>query len=58
VKLVPPNVMAEHRAAASLAAERPVSRTAAVVIVLIWVASIALTGWFGYRYLAFSETLN
>jgi uncharacterized membrane protein YkvA (DUF1232 family) len=52
VKLVPANVLEEHRAAASLAAERPVSRTAAVVIALIWVASIAASGWLGYRYLA------
>jgi hypothetical protein len=44
--------MAEHRAAAALAAERPVSRTAAFVIVLIWAASIALTVWLGYRYFA------
>jgi uncharacterized membrane protein YkvA (DUF1232 family) len=52
VKLVPPDVMAESRAAAALAAERPVSRSAAVVIVLIWAASIALTAWLGYRYFA------
>ena len=52
VKMVPPNVIAEHRAAASLAAERPVSRKAAVVIVIIWAASIAITVWLGYRFLA------
>lgn len=52
VKMVPPNVMAEHRATASLAAERPVSRQAAVVIVFIWAASIAITGWLAYRLLA------
>ena len=34
VKLIPSNVMAESRAAAALAAERPVSRTAAAVIAL------------------------
>ena len=50
VKLVPAAIMAEHRAAAALAAERPVSRAAAVVIALIWAASIALTLWLGYRY--------
>ena len=50
VKLIPPNIMAEHRAAASLAAERPVSRTAAFVIGLIWAASSALSGWVGYWY--------
>lgn len=50
VRLIPPPIMAEHRAAAALVAERPVSRTAAVVITLIWVASIALTAWLCYRY--------
>jgi uncharacterized membrane protein YkvA (DUF1232 family) len=52
VKMIPPEVMAESRTAAALTAERPVSRTAAVVIVFIWIASIALTGWLTYRYLA------
>jgi uncharacterized membrane protein YkvA (DUF1232 family) len=50
VKLIPPAVMAESRAAAALAAEKPISWSAAVVIVLIWIASIALTGWLAYRY--------
>ena len=50
VKLIPPNVMAEHRAAATIAGARPVSRTAALVITLIWAASIALCIWLGYRY--------
>ena len=35
VKLVPSSIMAEHRAAAALAAERPLSRTAAVVIAFV-----------------------
>jgi len=51
VKLLPPEIMAEHRRTAALVAERPVSRTAAFFIVLIWVASIALTGWLVYQYL-------
>jgi len=50
VKLIPPEVMAEHRATAAIAVERPISRIAAVIIVLIWVASIALVGWLGYRH--------
>src|SRR6478735_8860641 len=50
VKLIPPEIMAENRAAAALAAERPVSRTAVVVIALIWAASITLTVWLGYRF--------
>src|SRR3569623_107400 len=52
VKLIPAEIMTEHRAAAVLAAERPVSRTAALMIVFIWAASIGLTAWLGYRYFA------
>jgi uncharacterized membrane protein YkvA (DUF1232 family) len=50
VKMIPPDLMAEHRAAAALAADRPVSRTAAVIIACIWVASLALSLWLAYRY--------
>ena len=50
VRMIPAEVMAEHRAAAALAAERPMSRTATVVIACIWAASIALAGWLAYRY--------
>jgi uncharacterized membrane protein YkvA (DUF1232 family) len=52
VKLVPPEIMAEHRAAAATISERPVSRTAAVVIALFWVTVIALTVWAGYAFLS------
>jgi uncharacterized membrane protein YkvA (DUF1232 family) len=52
IKLIPKEVMADHRAAAGAAAERPVSRTAAIVVALAWAASIALTGWMAYRFLA------
>lgn len=46
VRLIPSEVMAESRAAAAAAVDKPVRRTAASMIALIWVASIALT----YRY--------
>jgi uncharacterized membrane protein YkvA (DUF1232 family) len=52
VKLIPPEVMAEHREAASLAVDRPVSRTAAVVITCIWIASVGLAIYLSYRYFA------
>lgn len=52
VKLIPPAIMAEHRAAAAHVADKPVSRRAAAVIVLIWIASIGLVTWWGYRYFA------
>jgi uncharacterized membrane protein YkvA (DUF1232 family) len=50
IKLIPPEIMAEHRAAAAAASEKPTSRAAAIVIVLIWLASIALVAWFVYRH--------
>lgn len=50
VRLIPPEVMAEHRAAAALAHDRPVSRTAAVVIVCVWAVSAGLALWLGYRW--------
>ena len=50
VQLIPPEIMAEHRATAAVASERPVSRSGAVVIVLIWAASIAIIAWLGYRF--------
>ena len=50
LKLIPADVISESRATAAAAAKLPVSRTASVVIVMIWVAAIGLTGWFAYRY--------
>jgi uncharacterized membrane protein YkvA (DUF1232 family) len=52
IRLIPPPIMAEHRALANAAMERPVSRSAAAVVVGIWIAAIALTAWLGYRYFA------
>jgi uncharacterized membrane protein YkvA (DUF1232 family) len=49
IKLIPPEIMAEHRELAAAAQERPVSLTAGIVIGSIWLASIALTGWLAYR---------
>ena len=41
LRLIPPTLIAELRAAASLLAAKPVSRTAAVVIVALWVIGLA-----------------
>jgi uncharacterized membrane protein YkvA (DUF1232 family) len=47
VRLVPPELMAEHRAAAARAAAKPVSRAGAAVIVGLWLAAAtALVWWF------------
>jgi len=51
VKLIPPEIMAEHRAAAAVAAARPRSSTRAVMVVAIWLAFAVGSGWLAYRYL-------
>jgi uncharacterized membrane protein YkvA (DUF1232 family) len=50
VKLIPPEIMAEHRSLAAAAQDRPVSRNAAIVIAIVWAACIALSGWLCYRF--------
>ena len=50
VQLIPPEIMAEQRATAAMASERPVSHSGAAVIVLIWFASIVIISWLGYRF--------
>jgi uncharacterized membrane protein YkvA (DUF1232 family) len=50
VKLIPANVLAEHRAQALAAHERPVSLAGAAGIVAIWLAAFAWLGWLGYRW--------
>jgi uncharacterized membrane protein YkvA (DUF1232 family) len=45
IRLIPAQVMAEHRDLADAALDKPVSRTAAMVIVVIWILSVALAGW-------------
>lgn len=47
VRLVPPDLMAEHRATAERAGARPVSRAGAAAVVALWVlAATALVWWF------------
>ena len=50
IRMVPSEIMAEHRATAAAALDRPVSRGAAIAIISIWVATIALSGWLIHRY--------
>ena len=52
IRLIPPEIMAEHRDLAATAQERPVSRTAAIVIACIWIVSIILCGRLVYRFFA------
>jgi uncharacterized membrane protein YkvA (DUF1232 family) len=50
VRLIPADIMAEHRATAASAQERPVNRTAGIVIAGIWLAAAVFSGWLAYRY--------
>ncbi len=55
VRMIPPDVMAEHRVRALATQDRPVSRVAAAVVIGIWVLSLALCAWLAYGY--FSPSL-
>ena len=50
IKLIPPEIMAEHRARATAVQDRPVSKTAAAIIIAIWILAIGLTASIAYRY--------
>lgn len=52
LKLIPPEIIAEHRASAAAALGRPVSHAAAIVIVVVWAASIVVAAWLCYRAFA------
>lgn len=45
IRLIPPAVMDEHRATATSAGETPRSLTGAVMVVVIWLAVVALLTW-------------
>ncbi len=49
-RLIPPEILAEHRERAQAMQAMPVSRGAATVIVCIWISAIALCAWLSYRY--------
>jgi uncharacterized membrane protein YkvA (DUF1232 family) len=49
VRLIPAEVLAEHRAAAASLAERPVSYAGAAAVILVWLLSLALAAYWTYR---------
>ena len=51
IKLIPQRVMVEHRAIAAAALDRPVSRAAAVVVIVVWILAAVATVWLVTRYL-------
>jgi uncharacterized membrane protein YkvA (DUF1232 family) len=53
VRLIPPEVMAEHRALAAAAQDRLVSLVAGIFVVGVWLILAALCCWLGYRLVVF-----
>ena len=51
VRMIPPELMAEFREEASRRLERPTSRTAIIVIGLIWLFAAAALTWLAWRWL-------
>ena len=51
MRLTPAGILDECRARAQVTAARPVSRGAAVLIVIVWAAALGWAGWFAYRWL-------
>ena len=51
VRLIPEEVMAEYRAIAEKAGERPVSRAGMAAIMLLWIFGALTLGWIAYVHL-------
>lgn len=51
IRLIPPEIMTEHRELAAATQHRPGSHTAVIVIAGIWILSIAPVVWLACRYL-------
>ena len=50
VSLIPPEVMAEYRAKADAAGQRPTSRAGMIAIILLWIAGASMLAWIGYAW--------
>jgi len=50
VRMIPPEIMAEHRGTALLAQQKPRSMAGAIVIGIIWIACALIAGWLVYSH--------
>jgi uncharacterized membrane protein YkvA (DUF1232 family) len=48
VRLIAPEVMAEHRTAAAAASIRPKSKMGAAVVIAVWIVLASMTAWMVY----------
>jgi uncharacterized membrane protein YkvA (DUF1232 family) len=49
LRLIPADVLAEHRAAAAAMATQPVSRAGAAIVIAVWAVVLALAAWWAWR---------
>ncbi len=52
VRLLPPDLLAEHRAAAVGILDRPVSKRGLFVIIALWLVAAVFAGWLAWRWFA------
>jgi uncharacterized membrane protein YkvA (DUF1232 family) len=52
IRLIPEDVMDEHRAMADQAGKRPVSRAGMIAIIALWIFGALTLGWIAYAHLA------
>jgi uncharacterized membrane protein YkvA (DUF1232 family) len=52
IRMIPDAILAEHRVTAAAASERPMSRAGAAAIIVIWLGTALLAGWFAWRHLS------
>jgi uncharacterized membrane protein YkvA (DUF1232 family) len=50
LRLIPKEIMAEHRVSATQLADSPRSGTGSVIIAVIWLSITLVSAWFGYHY--------
>jgi uncharacterized membrane protein YkvA (DUF1232 family) len=50
IRMIPDEVMAEHRAAALRAEGRPVSRAGAAAVIAVWITAALLASWLTWRH--------
>jgi uncharacterized membrane protein YkvA (DUF1232 family) len=51
IKLVPPQILQEHRAHADRAMELPKNKIGAIVVLCIWVLVVGVSAWLAWRFL-------
>jgi len=50
IRLMPPDILAEHRSRAAHAHKRPVSMPAAGAVLSLWIAAAGFSAWLAWRH--------